>query len=144
MPIDYARYPANWSGEIVPRILQRAKDCCEFCGLQNGAQLSSVPLQVQDVDGRYKTKRFWISSSSDVTRLRPFAHHSGIKSVGVVLTIAHLDHDETNHDVADDRLAALCQYCHLNYDSHEKYRRATARAPDMFAAPDPLPDAGEG
>lgn len=34
----------------------------------------------------------------------------------VVLTIAHLDHDHDNWDVADDRLAALCQRCHLNYD----------------------------
>ena len=34
----------------------------------------------------------------------------------VVLTIAHLDHDKENHDVLDDRLVALCQRCHLNYD----------------------------
>jgi len=35
----------------------------------------------------------------------------------------HLDHDETNHNVSLDRLAALCQYCHLNYDKEEKKRR---------------------
>ena len=40
------------------------------------------------------------------------------------LTIAYLDHDEINYDVKDDRLKALCQYCHLNYDAKEKYRRA--------------------
>lgn len=34
----------------------------------------------------------------------------------VVLTIAHLDHDSDNHNVSDDRLAALCQKCHLQYD----------------------------
>lgn len=34
----------------------------------------------------------------------------------VVLTIAHLDHDSSNHDVQLDRLAALCQACHLKYD----------------------------
>ena len=41
-----------------------------------------------------------------------------VKSNGtkVVLTIAHLDHDKENHDVKDERLAALCQKCHLGYD----------------------------
>ena len=34
----------------------------------------------------------------------------------VILTIAHLDHDPENWQVTDDRLAALCQKCHLRYD----------------------------
>ena len=34
----------------------------------------------------------------------------------VMLTIAHLDHDKANHEVTDERLAALCQRCHLGYD----------------------------
>ena len=38
-------------------------------------------------------------------------------------TIAHLDHDELNHSVSLERLAALCQLCHLRYDAKEKYRR---------------------
>jgi len=46
-----------------------------------------------------------------------------IKPVKVVLTIAHLDHDETNHEVSLDRLKALCQLCHCRYDAKEKYRR---------------------
>lgn len=46
------------------------------------------------------------------------------KPVTVVLTIAHLDHDEENHDVKLDRLGALCQLCHLRYDAKEKYRRS--------------------
>lgn len=47
-----------------------------------------------------------------------------VKKVRVVLTIAQLDHDETNHDVQLDRLRALCQLCHLRYDAMEKYRRS--------------------
>ena len=38
----------------------------------------------------------------------------------VILTVAHLDHDPENWDVTDDRLAALCQKCHLGYDRHTK------------------------
>lgn len=45
------------------------------------------------------------------------------KRVKVVLTIAHLDHDETNHNVSDDRLKAMCQLCHLRYDAKEKLSR---------------------
>jgi hypothetical protein len=46
--------------------------------------------------------------------------------VKIVLTIAHLDHDKHNHDIQDDRLAALCQACHLNYDRprHVSSRKA--------------------
>lgn len=129
MPIDYSRYPPNWRSEIVPRIRERAGDCCEQCGVANGASLWSVPLKLQD-KGRYKVKRIWVSNDSDMERLRVLALHSSdcrIKRVKVVLTVAHLDHDETNHDVCDTRLKALCQSCHLTYDAAEKYRRAMAK-----------------
>ena len=33
-PENKHRYPANWS-EIRERILKRANDCCEFCGVKN-------------------------------------------------------------------------------------------------------------
>ena len=38
----------------------------------------------------------------------------------VVLTVAHLDHDETN--CAAENLKALCQRCHLAYDQ-DHHRR---------------------
>lgn len=37
----------------------------------------------------------------------------GVYQVKIVLTVAHLDHDETNWDVKIDRLKALCQLCPL-------------------------------
>ncbi len=40
----------------------------------------------------------------------------------VVLTVAHLDHHETNHDGGN--LRALCQRCHLTYDA--KHHAANA------------------
>jgi len=40
-----------------------------------------------------------------------------------VLTVAHLDHDETNHDWSN--LRAMCQGCHNRYDS--EHRRAGIR-----------------
>lgn len=79
------------------------------------------------VDGSPKKRQVWLSSHSDVLRLsRVYGCES--KEVKCVLTIAHLDHDEFNTNVQDSRLAALCQYCHLNYDSKEKARRKKAPA----------------
>ena len=126
MPIDYSKYPPNWKSEIVPRIIERAGNCCERCGIANGAEATSIALRVQE-SGRYKVKRFWLTQEGDVIRMQPFALPNETKKVTVVLTVAHLDHDETNHDVCDDRLRAWCQYCHLNYDASEKYRRACAK-----------------
>jgi len=36
MPCDYSKYPDNWFSEIRPRILERAKNRCELCGVDNG------------------------------------------------------------------------------------------------------------
>lgn len=45
----------------------------------------------------------------------------------VVLTIAHMDHDETHADT--DRCRALCQRCHLRWDAkhHAKNAHITRR-----------------
>lgn len=55
----------------------------------------------------------------------------------VILTVAHLDHDSENHDVSDDRLAALCQACHLGYDRSRhvrkrKYGMGIFKQPTLF------------
>ena len=125
MPIDYSKYPANWKSEIVPRILGRAAHKCEICGIENKTKATSIALRV-NINGKYKIKRFWITNESDIIRMMPFGIPKETKEIKVVLTIAHLDHDEENHNIPDDRLKAMCQYCHLNYDAEEKYRRKTS------------------
>lgn len=128
MPIDYKKYPPNWKTEIVPRILSRAKNKCEHCFLENRSIVYSVRLKVQDDDGRYKLKAFWFVHKYDAIRAAKFGRDP--EKVKVVLTIAHMDHDEFNHEVKDDRLKALCQHCHLNYDAKEKYRRSLLKTTD--------------
>ena len=108
MPIDYSKYPKNWKTEIRPRILKRANNCCEFCGIENN---STVYRE------KNKSGTIWHRKMEEA----PI--HWRNYPIKVVLTIAHLDHDETNHNVKDERLAALCQLCHLRYDAKEKYRR---------------------
>lgn len=106
MPIDYKKYPPNWKTEIRPAILQRANNRCEVCGLLNGSIVLS-----QKING----KTVWLNPEGVM--------NTSAKKVKVVLTIAHLDHDELNHNVSLDRLKALCQLHHLQYDSEEKQRR---------------------
>lgn len=117
MPCDYNRYPPGWRAEIVPRILERARHRCEVCGLENKASVWSVLVE--------SVGRIWVQTESDATRLASLAN-APAKLVTVVLTVAHLDHDELNHDVQDDRLMAMCQWCHLRYDAPEKARRRAA------------------
>ena len=97
MPIDYKKYPPNWKTEIRPRILERANHKCEVCGLPNYCFVNkhTRELNLPDEDDTIK----------------------------IILTIAHLDHDEDNWNVKDERLKAMCQKCHLTYDAPEKARR---------------------
>ena len=125
MPIDYRRYPSNWKSEIIPAVLERAGHCCERCRLPNKSEVWAIKMAVKDEDGRYKLRSIWFRNENDAHREATFTIPTKIK---VVLTIAHLDHDETNHEVSLDRLQALCQMCHLRYDAKEKYRRITNKS----------------
>jgi len=120
MPCDYSKYPKAWRSEIVPRILERAKNRCEICNLKNKAAVWRVLIYCR-VNGKYGYRSIWFTSFRDAKRLKNIGND--LKRVKVILTVAHLDHDETNQDVSDDRLKAMCQYCHLNYDAKEKMRR---------------------
>jgi hypothetical protein len=100
MPIDYRKYPKNWKTEIRPAILDRAKHCCEFCGVPN-----------YSVGYRDKGGVFVKAGRSDK-----------YKVFKIVLTVAHLNHDIT--DNRHENLRALCQRCHLHYDKeHHKQSR---------------------
>lgn len=99
MPCDYSKYPPNWKSEIVPRILARAGEVRSRSG---------------------KT----IIKEADCEKCGIENHSKKRNGTFVVLTIAHLDHDSENHEVADERLAAWCQACHLRYDH---WRHVTKR-----------------
>ncbi len=114
MPIDYKKYPPNWKTEIRPFILNRAKNCCEFCKVENGKIILRGYWHniecYQDEDGNiYDSKNSEKIGIDYVGEVHPTGNF-----IKVVLTIAHLDHNTQNN--SDDNLKALCQKCHLNYD----------------------------
>jgi len=126
MPIDYKKYPPDWK-QTVERIRARSQDKCEVCGLKNKSYVYSVPFDLREHVGKlykviYKTRRIWFRNKQDA--MREAKDQDAVKAVFVVLTVAHLDHDEENWEVDDDRLKHMCQVCHLRYDAKEKYRRA--------------------
>lgn len=97
-PDRAGRYPANWK-DLRRQVLERAGHKCEQCGVQNHVYRSKISGQVSaDPDAL-------VAESNEITY--------------IVLTIAHLEHDELETtDIT--RLRAWCQKCHLAYD-HEHH-----------------------
>lgn len=94
-PENKARYPANWK-EIREKILERAKNRCEECAVENHA-----------IGYRYNGEFIPCAVNGLVPR--------GMTIFKIVLTIAHLDHVPENCDPAN--LRAWCQRCHNRYDN---------------------------
>ena len=121
MPIDYKKYPPNWLKEIRPRILDRDKHKCKRCGVENYSYVWSV---------KFRGKSQWFKTFEEADQQpKTMERRNGKripnpKKVKIILTVAHLDHDEENWDIKDERLEAMCQKCHLTYDGKEKYRRS--------------------
>ena len=129
MPVDYKRYPSNWKSEIRPRILARAQNRCEKCGVQNHIEIVRSTENpewyiVFDPDELGYLDP-WNGEPIRLSEIPDGCEH--LKHVKVVLTIAHMDHDVGNN--ADDNLKALCQRCHLVHDAkhHAKNARETRR-----------------
>lgn len=110
MPINYKDYPPDWPQRRA-RILARAQNCCEHCDVPNYSiiirtgQHYVVLRQCKNI----RWARLWKQALSP--------------AIMVVLTVAHLNHDEWNHEVKDADLAALCQRCHFRYDRHDNQQR---------------------
>ena len=93
---------------IRARILLRAENRCEGCGLANGV------LGVRLADGAFV----------ETANCEPGTWVDGRKVMRVVLTVAHLNHD--TGDNRDDNLRALCQQCHNRHDAGMRAERRRA------------------
>ena len=121
MPIDYRLYPADWPA-IRARILLRAGNRCEGCGLPNGALGVRLPdgAFVETPDHAAGT---WVG---------------GRKVMRVVLTVAHLNHDTA--DNRDENLRAWCQQCHNRHDAKMRAERRRAKDAAQRAVSDLSPN----
>ena len=108
-----ALYPPNWR-EISLAIRDRAGQRCEECGIPN-----------YEIGAREDGKWWKAESKGTGERDNPrageeFPCRNGdevrwLKTVRIVLTVAHLDHDPRN--CSPDNLRAWCQRCHNAYDA---------------------------
>jgi hypothetical protein len=115
------RYPRDWK-VLRGGILLRANNRCEQCSAPNG-----------EVIARHHEGRSYMLESGEVFDAAT-GEHLGLargsefdvgRFVRVVLTVAHLDHDESHNDVGN--LRALCQLHHLRHDAADNTRRRRAR-----------------
>lgn len=138
-PKNQARYPANWK-QLRAAVLERAGHKCEQCGLPNYALVQTVDGERQCAGGSayYDQFQYTVSfAEANAARLH-LNHYCDENYIVVVLTIAHLEHDELEtQDIS--RLRAWCQKCHLTYDAKHHAqtayhtRKARAQTADMFA-----------
>lgn len=115
------RYPADWP-RVRAAIRARAEERCECAG-----QCGDV-----HVGGRCDAPNGEIIQRDARTPARWRRHeHNGVcmgepcGAVQVVLTVAHIDHDESNSDPTN--LLALCQRCHLRLDREDNAARRRER-----------------
>ena len=111
-PENLAKYPANWKA-ISLSIRERDGNKCKFCGVANGT------YGYRDI----KTGQF--VSIDEIAEGAEWIDALDLsdRPIKIVLTVAHLDHNEANCEGSN--LAALCQRCHLTYDA--KHHAETAR-----------------
>lgn len=124
-PENRARYPANWSTEIRPSILKRARDCCEKCRAPNG---KTICREMSGASYMTMDGMVFDAETGDALGYARGSEYPAGRFVTVVLTIAHLDHQPENCDPGN--LRAWCQRCHLRYDQqhHADNAAATRRA----------------
>lgn len=132
-PENAKRYPKNWK-ELRAAVLERAGNKCEQCCAPNHETVYRTD------DGHYILPG---GETHDATTGKYVGMTRGSEMndghfVRIVLTVAHLEHDELEtQDIS--RLRAWCQKCHLAYDhehhmrnAHETRRNRKAMK-DMFA-----------
>ena len=120
MPIkaeNRGRYPPNWA-DLRRQVLERAGHRCENCGVGNHWFIHRDALGLWFVVGfNERLAMLWPAQDSIV------AAPPGAKLIEIVLTIAHLEHDELEtQDIS--RLRAWCQKCHLTYDAKHHAQNA--------------------
>lgn len=132
-------YGRVWREVTRPRILARAKNKCEQCGVPNHKTVTRVDGWWMEWDTSAGASVWWRSPTGMIFLNANDAPEKPARTVRIVLTIAHLNH--VAGDDRDENLKALCQWCHLNYDlgHHHETRAARKDAARPLLTPNPMP-----
>lgn len=112
-------YGREWREVTRPRILKRAGNRCEQCGVPNNTDVTrAAGWWVEWIVDWHKGAKFhWRDDHGAIRKSSEVADvlDAPTRLVRIVLTIAHMNH--TPGDDRDENLKALCQYHHLHYDA---------------------------
>jgi len=122
MPIDYRNYPKDWK-QRRKRILNRDKHKCTQCGVPNYSVIVRKEGTEYTLIARCASYQEAIDEKHKQLIVSSVDDQVPAKMIIIVLTVAHLDHDEWNHQVKDNRLATFCQRCHFHYDEADNQKR---------------------
>ena len=133
MPIDYKKYCADWKLRSKFIRFYRAKNKCEFCGVDNYKAIVRCTMGNLPVYYDWSGILYDANNSKIIPRdvFNSSFNKESEKAIKVVLTTAHLDHDLKNNSFFN--LKALCQKCHLNYDrKNNNMKKGNRNQLEMF------------
>lgn len=106
------RYNKNWESVSQRIRLERADDKCEICKVKNGR----IIKRSKDGTWRYITAEEinFIEDYKIIHKTKHFPTLKKFKVTQIILTVAHLDHNEKND--YDTNLRCMCHRCHFLHD----------------------------
>lgn len=126
-PENMARYPggsiksAEWQA-IRKRIGKRSGWKCETCGAPHMTIVARGTYNGRDAYMVIDTNEVFCAESGLKMAEMRLSDFNARKVLRIVLTVAHLDHDESSED--DANLKHLCQRHHLRLDAKHHARNA--------------------
>lgn len=113
------RYPADWPA-IREGIRLRANNMCEQCRAPNGEIIARGGGKDAGSYMLFDGQVFDAGTGDPMGYARG-SEYDADRFVRVILTVAHVDHDETNN--APENLLCCCQRCHFSLDRHDNTER---------------------
>lgn len=119
MPVDWSKYPKDWK-QIALQVKEEANWTCQECGRPcrrpDETWHDFVVYGLTILSPWYEQTSGEDKDGNTVEKPQRFT-----------LTVAHLDHDESN--CSRGNLKAMCSGCHLKYDAqhHAKNAASTRR-----------------
>jgi len=125
-------YGKEWQTVTRPRILARANNCCEECGVPNHLRVTRAMSWWTIPPWQWWFTPWKPDGFPSIVWRTGRAVHKGdnfpreiCHEVYIVICVAHLNH--TPGDDRDENLKALCQYCHLHMDAFQHHRTRATR-----------------
>ncbi len=106
---DNQIYPDNWDKEVVPRIMKRANDCCEVCGIKHWQRVYNFKILVRNKANILKD--YYVSFVNMDEAKRECPYNQEVKISNAILRVILKGSGPIPVNFTDDMLHAVCQSC---------------------------------